>query len=63
MNTDGLRVRTAFCRGVVVEELDGTKRRFWTHQTYYRIRVTYPRCAAGTMQIIAQEEVRTPCDL
>jgi hypothetical protein len=56
----GDRILTSFLRGVIEEVIDGRTRRFWRPHDYFRIRVTYPPCARGTVQIVGDYEVRQP---
>lgn len=58
MFEEGMRVRTCFCHGIIVEIIDGRTRRFWQKCLYLRLRVTAPLHAVGTSQIVRIDELR-----
>ena len=50
-------VRTDFLKGKVSEVIDG-RSRGWDKCPYFKVVVTYPACAAGTVQIVKLSEIR-----
>jgi hypothetical protein len=53
----GQEVRTDFCRGRVMEIIDGRERK-WSPTTYLKLEVTLPERSAGTIQIVRANEVK-----